>query len=165
MWRDHQAKPERRQARIGVAQAVFGGAAAVPGGEHAERLRQILDHHLCAQFIEVEFFDDGRDECPRRIEEETAAGRRRRLGREEIRDDFALRRQQRAKSRRARRELEHVGSDQPMEEIPRAVAGHLDDAAVREEGSLHAIQVLIGQSLARFMPKPAGLSSQGHSRR
>jgi hypothetical protein len=52
-----------------------------------------------------------------------------------------------------------------MEEIPRTVAGHLDDAAVGEKGGLHAILVLIGQSLARFMPKPAAPSSQDHSRR
>ena len=155
--RNHQAKPERRQARIGVAQAVFGDRRrAVPGGEHAERLRQILDHDLGAQFIEVEFFDERCDERPRRIEKEAAAVRRRRFGHEEIGNDFALRRQQRAKARRAGRELEHVGCDEPMQKIPRTVAGHLDDAAVREEGGLHAILVLIGQSLARSCLSPRG---------
>ena len=32
---NHHAKPERRQARIGVAQALFGPALAVPSRDHA----------------------------------------------------------------------------------------------------------------------------------
>ena len=37
----------------------------------------------------------------------------------------------------AGRQVENIGGDKPMEEVPRAVAGDLDHAAVGEKGSLH----------------------------
>ena len=56
-------KPERRQARIGIAKADPVRAAArcaVPGREHAEDFGQILDDDLGAQFVEIELVDERR---------------------------------------------------------------------------------------------------------
>ena len=117
--------------------------AAVPDREHAERLRQILDDDLGAQFVEIEFFDERRAERARGVEKKPAAVRRRRFDHDEIRNDFALRRQQRAETRQARRKMQNIRADKAMEEILRTVAGDFNDTAVREQGGFHADQVFI----------------------
>ena len=53
MRRQHDAKPERRQPRIGVAETVLGRAAAIPGSEHAEYLGKVFDDHLRAEFVDI----------------------------------------------------------------------------------------------------------------
>ncbi len=132
MRRQCYAQPERRQPRIGIGQAdcLCVAAAAVPRRENAEGVGQILDHDLGAQFVEIEFFHKRADERAGHVEKKAAAIRGRRFCHHEIGDDFALRRQQRGKARYAGRELEHVGGDEAMEEITRAVAGNFDHAAV-----------------------------------
>jgi hypothetical protein len=60
---------------------------------------------------------------------------------EKIGNDLTLRRQQGAKPRRPRRQLEHVRRDQSVEEIPGAVADHFDHATVVEEGRFHRLCV------------------------
>src|ERR1700677_1213080 len=115
---------------------MLGRAAAVPSREHTEAHGQILDDDFSAQFVDVEFFDKRCAKGARNVEQEAAAIRR--LDYDEIRNDFALRRQQRAETRRPGREFEEVGGDKPVEKISCAVAGNLDHAAVWEEGSLHA---------------------------
>ena len=72
-------------------------AVAVPGGEHAEHRGQILDDDLRAQFVDIEFGNQSDAKRARHVEEEAAAVLGRRLGDDEIGDDLALRRQQRAK--------------------------------------------------------------------
>jgi len=66
------------------------------------------------------------------------------LGHDEIGDDLALRRQQRAKPRRSGRELENVGGHKPMQKAPRAVTGDFDHATVGKQGSLH------GKKLSKY---------------
>ena len=44
MRRQHAAQPQRRQARVRIAQAIFGGRVAAPDREHAEDFGQVLDH-------------------------------------------------------------------------------------------------------------------------
>ena len=51
--RQHDAKTERRQPRIGIAQTVSGRAAAVPGGEHAEHFGKVFDDHFRAEFVDI----------------------------------------------------------------------------------------------------------------
>ena len=123
--------------------------AAVPGREHAERLRQILDDDFGAQFVEIEFFDERRAERSRGVEKEAAAVRRRRLGHDEIGNDFALRRQERAETCYAGRQVQNIRGDKPVKKIPRAVAGDFNDTAVREQGGFHADQVFMGHGLSR----------------
>ena len=144
MRRQHHAQAERRQPRIGIAQAKFCRAAAVPGGEHAEHRGEIFDDHLRAEFVDVEFGNQCDAKRPLHVEEEAAAILRRRLGDDEIGDDLALRRQQRAEARRPGLELENVGGDKPMQKVPRAVTGDFDHAAVGEQGSLH------GKKLSKY---------------
>ncbi len=48
------AHAERGQARVGIAQAVFAIAGAVPQRHHAEHFRQVLADHLGAQLVEIE---------------------------------------------------------------------------------------------------------------
>src|SRR5262249_48075944 len=55
MRRNHHAKSERRQARIDIAQALFGRAGAVPNCEHAENFREILDQDFGAELVQIEF--------------------------------------------------------------------------------------------------------------
>ncbi len=136
--RNKSAQPERRQARIGIAQSISCRAAAIPCRNDAQRLRQILDHDLGAQFIDIQPFDQRADPPACDVEKQCAA-----IGRwgdrdEKIGDDLTLRRQQGAEPGRARRQAEHVGGNQPVEKITSAFAGDFDHAAVGEEGSLHA---------------------------
>ena len=110
MRRQHDAKTERGQTWIGIAETVFGSAAVVPGGEHAEHLGEVFDEDFRAQFVEINLATRA-VQSARHIEKKSAAVFRRGLGDDEIGDDFALRRQQRAKPRRSGRELENVGGD------------------------------------------------------
>ena len=149
MRRQHHAHAERRQPRIGIAQANpvraalaqrgRAGGAAVPSGEHAQNCRQILNDYLGAQLVEVEFFDQRRGLRLRNVEKKPAAILCRRFDDDEVGNDFALRRQQRAKTRLARLQVEDVGGDKPVEKTPRAIAGDLDHAAIGEKSSSHAL--------------------------
>ncbi len=82
----------------------------------------------------------------RAVEEEAAAVLGRRLGHDAIDDDLALRGQQRAEARLLRRQLGHVGGEQPVEEGPGVVASHLDHAAIGEKCRFHAIPCCNGQT-------------------
>ena len=110
---------QRRQSRIGIAQAIFGRRGAVPDRHHAEHLRQVLADHLGAQFVEVELLHQRRRQRPRAIEEKAAAVLGRRFGDDEIDDDLALRRQQRGEAGWPGRDLGHVVGDKPVEKRAR----------------------------------------------
>ena len=96
------AHPERRQPRDRHKHKPYlvvplpSQAASTP---RASDKSSMID--LGAQFVEVEFFDERRAERPRNVEKKAAAVRRRRFGHDEIRNDLALRRQQRTETRRA----------------------------------------------------------------
>ena len=139
--RQHDAHAQRREPRIGVAQAVFGRADAVPDRHDAEAVGEILDRGLGAQLVEIELLDEGRGERARTIEKEAVA--RPGFRQDEIDDDLALRGEQGGEARARRRGLVHVGGDQAVEQAPGVVAGDLDDAAVGEKRCFHA------KSLAR----------------
>ena len=150
------ARTERGQPRVGIAQAKFTVARlAVPHRHHAERRRQVLDRDLGAQFVEVELFHQGRSQSSRAIEKETAAIPRRGFDHDEIGNDFALRGEQRGIARRAGRQALDIGSEQAIEEAPAVVAGDLDDAAFGKERCLHghsqSLKALgkVSKSLAR----------------
>ena len=132
-----QRSAERRQARVGIAEAGLGRAGAVPDRQHAERLGQVLDDHLGAQLVEVEPLHQRRRQRARAVEEDSRRRRRRRFDDDEIDDDLALRREQRGKAGMARRHLVEVGGDQPVEELAGVVAGDLDHAAVGKKRCFH----------------------------
>ena len=68
--RQHAAHAERGQPRVGVGEAVRRRAGgAVPDRHHAQRLGQVLVHHLGAQLVEVEPLHQRRRERARTIEE------------------------------------------------------------------------------------------------
>ena len=135
--RHHDPQPQRRQTRVAVGEAVRARAVAVPAGNDAEDVGQILGDHPRTQLVEVEPCHKRGAERPWKVEEEAAAILRGRFDHDEIRNDLTLRREEGAVSRRPRRQLEDVGADQAMEKVPRVVAGDLDHAAVRKKGSLH----------------------------
>ena len=152
MWRQHAAHAQLRQAGVRIAHPIAAvpgnrgrerasegwgmrgrvgaGDAVVPDRHDAKRLRQILDDHLGAQLVEVEPFDQRRSERARAIEKKAAAVGRLRFPHDEIDDDLALRREQRAKSGLRRRRLRDVGGHEPVEEFAGNVAGDFDNAAV-----------------------------------
>ncbi len=138
MRRQHDACAQCRQARIGVAQAIFAVAGAVPDRHHAEDLRQILADHLGPQLVEIELFHQRADQRLRRIEKKAATILGRRFGDDEVDDDLALRRQQCGKARMARGDLGHIVGDEAIEEAPGVVADDLDHAAIGEKSCLHA---------------------------
>ena len=137
MRRRHDPQPERRQAWIGVGDAIRCRAFAIPGGNDAKDVGQILGDHPRPQLVEVELGDEHGRERAWKVEEKAAAIFGRRFDDNEIGNDLALRREEGAKARRPRRQLEDVGADQAMEKVPRVVAGDFDHAAVRQKGSLH----------------------------
>ena len=89
--RQHDAQPERRQARVAIAKAVALRRLPIPGREHAERLGQILRDHLGAQLVEIELGHEACRERARAIEEKPAAVLRRRFDHDAVNDDLALR--------------------------------------------------------------------------
>ena len=135
--RDQDTPAELFAARIGKRQVRLDGGLAVPHREHAKTVRQILDNDLGAQLVEVKLLHEIASQRPRAIEEEAAAVLRWRLGDDEIGDDLALRRQQRAEARRPGLEVENVGGNKPVQKAPGAVTGDFDHATVGEQGSLH----------------------------
>ena len=151
--------PSAGKARIGVTQTDLHSArlaplpmatsvrAFVPRGEHTQRCRLVFHGDLGAQLVEVETLDQRCADRAGNIEKEAAAKFASRFtplcgrcfGHKEIGNDLALRREQSGKPRRRRREREDVGGDEAVQKIARIVAGKLDHAAIREKGSLHAI--------------------------
>src|SRR5208282_344688 len=105
---------------------------------NAEHLGQVLDDKSGTQLVEVELVEKRLGERSRDVKKKAAAVPHRRFDDDEIGDDLALRRQQRAETCLARAELEDIGANEPMEKAPRVFAGNLEHAAVREKGSLHA---------------------------
>ena len=59
------------------------------------------------------------------------------LGDQEVHDDLALRRQQRAEPAKTGREQRHVGRDQAVEEVARVLARDLDHAPVGKKRCFH----------------------------
>jgi hypothetical protein len=57
----------------------------------------------------------------------------RRFRDQEVHDDLALRRQQRAESAQARLQLVDIGRDEAIEEVARILARDLDHAPVRKK--------------------------------
>src|SRR5262249_35143072 len=131
--RQHAARAELGQTRVGDAEAVVRGAAAIPDRQYTQGLGQILDDHVGAQLVEVEPLHQGRRQRAWAIEEEAAAVGGVRFRQQKIDDDLALRREQRGKDGLRRRHLVEVAGDQAVEELARVVAGDLDHAAVGEK--------------------------------
>ena len=92
---DQNPPAERGVAGIGEGQIGLHGGHAIPGSEHAEAIREILDGDLGAQFVDAELVGERLGQRARAVDQETAAMAGRRLGDQEIRNDLALRRQQR----------------------------------------------------------------------
>ena len=77
----------------------------------------------------------------------TAAVTGRSFGDEEIHDDLALRRQERAEAPEAGPHQCDVGRDQAVEEVARILAAHLDDAAIGQKRCFPTLQ----SSFSKFL--------------
>ena len=93
---------ERGVAGIGEGKVGLHGGLAIPGREHAEAVGEILDRDLGAQFVDAELVGERLRQRARAVDQEAAAMAGRRLGDQEIRNDLALRRQQRPETADAR---------------------------------------------------------------
>jgi len=106
--------------------------------------------------------------APRAVQQEAAALAGGRLGDQEIDDDLALRRQQRAEARRAGLEPRHIGGDEPIEKAARVLAGDLDHATVGKKRCFHAkgsLEVLVETELADTPAQRKALRSGQQGRR
>jgi hypothetical protein len=79
------------------------------------------------------------------------------LGDQEIDDDLALGRQQRAEPGLPRAQLADIGRDQAVEEVAGVLAGDLDHAPIRKKGCFHSqnwlfFQVPLGNAPSADIP-------------
>ena len=72
----------------------------------------------------------------------------RRLGDQEVGDDLALRRQQRAEAAEPGADQRDIGGDKAVEKVARIVAADLDDAPIGEKRCFHAAR-LFSSSLGK----------------
>ena len=140
LFRDQDAPAEHGMARIGKGEVRLHGGLAVPGRQHAHAVGEVLHRDLGAELVEVELVGEALRQRTGQVEQEAAAVAGRGLGDEEIHDDLALRRQQRAETCQARGDLRHIGRHQAVEEIARVLAAHLDDAAIRQKRCFHTLR-------------------------
>ena len=145
--------------RIGEARLRRGAYGAGPDRDHAELVGEIADRDLGAELVDVELVGERLRQRAGNVEQEAlAAVGRRHLGDQEIDDDLALRRQQRAESGLARMQLADVGGEEPVEELACIVAADLDHAPVVEKRRFHSKNLLRQAALKRKPPwhKPQG---------
>ncbi len=95
-------------ARIGEGQIRGYGRLAVPGREYAKTVRQILDRHLGAQFVEAKLVGEGSRQRAGAVDQEAAAVAGRRLGDQKIRCYFALWGQQGPEAAEARAKQRNI---------------------------------------------------------
>ncbi len=151
--RQHDAEAQRSEAWIAEAQAILGGGIAIPGRHDPKRIAQILRHRPGTQPVEIEAVDTSDSKRSGHVQEESAAAAGRCLGNKAVEDDFALWGQQSRKAGRSRRKFHNINRQQAVEKTPRVVAGHLDDAAIRQQRSLHPCSsnwLMIRQSFRLF---------------
>ena len=115
----------------------MAGSVAAPTGRHRDGFGQVLDRHFGAQLVEAQPSCEVRHQRARRVEQEAAAALLRRRHDDEIEQDLALRRQQRAEAGLPGTEFLHVGGDQPLEEARRIVAADVDDPSIGQMGGRH----------------------------
>ena len=137
MRRQHHAQAERRQARIGKTQALFGRAGAVPGREHAEHRGKVLDHHLRAKFVDIEFRNRVTQSArwiSRKKPPPSWAGASVTMKSAMIFPCGVSKAEKRAVPGV---EFLNVGGEQAVQKVARAVAGDFDHATVGKKGGSH----------------------------
>ena len=131
-------QPSAVVARIGEGQIGLHRRIAVPCRDYAETVGQIFDRDLGAQLVEAELVGEALRQRAGAIDQETAAMAGRGLGDQEIDDDLALRRQQRAEPAEAGPQQRHVGGDEAVEKVAGILAADLDHAPVGKKRCFHA---------------------------
>jgi hypothetical protein len=124
-------------ARIGECEIGFHRGIAVPRGQDAKIIREILDRDLGAQPVETELVGKVLRQRARAIDQE-ATGAIAGLRDQEIRYDLALRRQQRAEPAEARPQQRHIRRDEAVEKVAGIGAADLDHAPVGKKRCFHA---------------------------
>ena len=134
----HENAPTQRfMPRIGERQIGLHRRLAVPHGQHAHAVGDVLHRDLGAQLVEAELVGEVLRQRAGRIDQEAAAMAGRGFGDQEIGRDLALRRQQRAEPAKAGLQQRNVCGDEAVEEVAGILAADLDHAPVWKKRCFH----------------------------
>ncbi len=123
---------------------------AIPHRKHTELRGQVLDDNLCPQFVNAETVGEGLCERQRNVEHESAAMGCGRFRHQKVRDDLALRRQQRAEPAKSGPKQVHIRGHKAIQEFAGVLAAHLDDAAIRQKCCFHGVSLGFSRDFSKF---------------
>src|SRR6185437_9882607 len=123
---NENAKAEIGVTWIGEGEIWLQCDIAIPYGEYAEAVGKVFDSDVGAQPVERELVGESLREHFRAIDQKAAAMTGRRLGDQEIYDDFTLRRQQRAETPQSRLQPRDICGDEAVEKVTGGFACDLD---------------------------------------